>query len=359
MKVVGIATIIAAVFYKNALDNTFIPESKLKYPYILFFVLLFTFNPHLQVISTWAVCVVMYFIVISFVDTIEKIIGIYIVIIGGMLINCYQSLKGVFIYGWYERAAGSYGDANYLSLALLVGIISCYTYILYDDKYKVTKYLCMLILFITMMLAASRGCILGLIFSIFLIVKNSEQKMKYLTLIIIVSAPIIYFVTPKVIDRFSNKTHSDYSSIEHRKNTQLAGINMVIDNPVTGVGYGTYKDQAKRYNEVLAEGGTVIAHNTYLQVAAELGVPALIVFLTLITGAYSLLSRLLKLNLNKEEILVCKSLMYMLAGYSVSILFLSAEKEKFLWLILALTVAVWRIIHARIFRQSKLIQETS
>jgi len=58
---------------------------------------------------------------------------------------------------------------------------------------------------------------------------------------------------------------------------------MIKDNPLFGVGYGLFKQNISKY----WSGGTEIdAHNTYIIITAELGIPALIIFFWMIAVAF-------------------------------------------------------------------------
>ncbi len=52
------------------------------------------------------------------------------------------------------------------------------------------------------------------------------------------------------------------------------------DYPVTGCGLNTYSDVARAYKQF--EGGGIYPHNSYLQMAAEIGVPGLLAFLAVV-----------------------------------------------------------------------------
>ena len=53
-------------------------------------------------------------------------------------------------------------------------------------------------------------------------------------------------------------------------------LEMIMDDPIFGVGYGEFATNLPRY---VPEMGPKDAHNTYLLIAAEMGIPALIVFM--------------------------------------------------------------------------------
>jgi len=61
-------------------------------------------------------------------------------------------------------------------------------------------------------------------------------------------------------------------SAEQRFEVQKVALQIVVDNPVFGVGLGAYRLENARYAPALGQKDT---HNTYLNVAAEVGLPGL------------------------------------------------------------------------------------
>jgi len=68
------------------------------------------------------------------------------------------------------------------------------------------------------------------------------------------------------------------TSSRRRVEVWRAGLDMIKDNPVFGVGYGLFPYMVKYY----WDGGEMDSHNTYIILAAEMGLPALAVFLWII-----------------------------------------------------------------------------
>ena len=56
-------------------------------------------------------------------------------------------------------------------------------------------------------------------------------------------------------------------------------MNMIKTHPILGIGYGSFPYFIMQYSKIEAERD---AHNTYLRIAAEMGIPALLIFLILI-----------------------------------------------------------------------------
>ncbi len=86
----------------------------------------------------------------------------------------------------------------------------------------------------------------------------------------------------------------DVGTVYFRFNVWIAGLTMVANHPIMGVGFGQFGSQVGGYiREVasipvsagLASSGT-IAHNTFLSVAAELGLTGLALYIFILIGGF-------------------------------------------------------------------------
>ena len=124
-----------------------------------------------------------------------------------------------------------------------------------------------------------------------------------------------------------------------------AGLRMIADNPFAGVGAGNFGLYKRMWADVFPEGPN-LAHNTYIELAAELGLPALAAFFFLIWRSFRSLRRAERraMTMRRETLArTAIALQASLAGYVVGAFFLSAQYETFFWLIVFLSVCVERI----------------
>ncbi len=150
--------------------------------------------------------------------------------------------------------------------------------------------------------------------------------------------------------------HEDYNltSEEGRLKVWKRGLGYMIDHPVLGVGgqnfpvaEGTISPLAK-----LQERGTGVrwgaAHNTFLQVGAELGLPGLLLFIGVIVTAFRSLRRVTRVaardgpaaaNLSR----FAQTLTAALIGFVTGSFFLSLAYHDILYTLVAFTLALARI----------------
>jgi O-antigen ligase len=125
------------------------------------------------------------------------------------------------------------------------------------------------------------------------------------------------------------------------------GLRMMADAPVFGVGPQRFADYSRRYSGLDVP---YIAHNAYLELGAEAGLPVLLLYVLLGATAVASLGRVSKLRGNPEtrELAAwAEGLRTGLIGFSVSAGFISAQYEKYFWLAIFLSIVITRIAAAR------------
>ena len=121
-----------------------------------------------------------------------------------------------------------------------------------------------------------------------------------------------------------------------------AALRMISDSPVMGVGPLNFKDLSTAYTG-LAQAN--MAHNMFLEIAAEMGLPVLFIFILLLNSAFRALGSTTRLAAYeapeaRELATWAEGLRSGLTGYVVAGCFISAEYEKILWITLFLSIVV-------------------
>jgi putative inorganic carbon (hco3(-)) transporter len=119
-----------------------------------------------------------------------------------------------------------------------------------------------------------------------------------------------------------------------------AALRMIGDSPLIGVGPLNFKALSTLYTG-LDQGN--IAHNSFLEIAAEFGLPALAVFVLLLAATFRTLGRAARGAGSPEAGELAgwaEGLRSGLVGFLVSGCFISAQYEKVLWLSVFLTIVL-------------------
>jgi O-antigen ligase len=127
-----------------------------------------------------------------------------------------------------------------------------------------------------------------------------------------------------------------------------AALRMIGDNPLFGVGPLNFKSLSTLYTG-LGQGN--IAHNSFLEIAAELGLPVLIVFLMLLAATFRTLGRVARLRGGPEVRELAgwaEGLRSGLLGFLVAGCFISAQYEKVLWVTIFVAIAVGDVARRRV-----------
>ena len=122
------------------------------------------------------------------------------------------------------------------------------------------------------------------------------------------------------------------------------GIRMMIDAPFFGVGPQRFRDYSQAYSGLDVP---YIAHNTYLELAAETGLPVLMVFILLLVATIAKLARIARLGAQpgmREIAAWADGLRTGLIGFAVAGGFISGQYEKFFWLAMFLSIVVGRLV---------------
>ena len=160
------------------------------------------------------------------------------------------------------------------------------------DKLKVRKIdlklfglFCMLgLLFFTFILTKSRGALLGLIVAVPFFAFYINRKVFLVTAVvaaIIISTLAFLIVTDSSLKIFRLEPVRIRDTAIIRTHIWRDTLNMIKERPVFGHGINTYMRLFQKYRSDPSQYPTY-AHNCYLQIAAEMGLAGLIVFLWIV-----------------------------------------------------------------------------
>jgi O-antigen ligase len=238
-----------------------------------------------------------YFMVLFQVDSLKKVKQLFFTISLSVLFYASLSLvHGQFLKGRFF--AGTMYDSNDLAF-FLVSLFPLAFPFAVEARGGVKKLLAFGMIGVamgTMLLTGSRGGLVGLA-SLLLVVLfgkkgNSLFKRSHKTLLVLVAVAAVLVQASRInIERFASlgQLSQDYNitAEEGRLTIWKRGLELAVRNPVFGVGADCFPQAIGEMRE--QQGGSPkwqVAHNAYLQVLAEAGVPAFILFLSVIIATF-------------------------------------------------------------------------
>ncbi len=132
--------------------------------------------------------------------------------------------------------------------------------------------------------------------------------------------------------------NGDEMAAQARLELIVAGLGMVESHPLLGIGLDRFKAVAPDYDQRLRHSGaSYIAHNTYLQVAAETGLPGLALFAALMAAGFGNFRAAERRARDPALAGLAAALRLGLLAYAVAGLFLTAEFVVWYWLLIFLS----------------------
>ena len=258
----------------------------------------------------------------------------------------YHNVYAHFRPGWIT------GDPNYFTASALIGLPVALAFSCAPIEWwkRAVAAGCMLVTLVAVGLAASRGGLLGL-GAMALVFAWRKHCLAILLLACMAALPPLILWQNSPLNRLLHPTISDTQSSDSRLALWQAGVDMIAAHPVAGIGLGEFKPEVEEY-AAQHKDLDHIAHNTYLELAAEMGVPALCGFLLILFSSQRTLARMWReasANADSQPNAAALppwageaalGLQTGMLGFAISAFFLSAQYTKLFWLLIALCAAV-------------------
>lgn len=293
-----------------------------------------------------------YFISVLLIDSREKLHCLVIV----MLVTiCYYTYWGNERYfsglmgmmGVYRLngPGGVYGDENAFGMLFVMGVPFLY-FMGGWYRNKLFKYLLWLLIpmaWHAIFLTGSRGALVGVgVVSLFIALR-SRKKSVGIAFVIALLVAFAWQGGDYLKDR--SRTIVEYEgerSAEGRLQAWRAGIKMILDHPVTGVGPGNFMTAFPDYSYERVR----VSHNTFFQLASESGIAAGVIYVLLCTGILRRGMKNSRILKGKDQLLwaineavICSS-----SGYFVCAMFLNLATYETFYYLLILTVVQKKMI---------------
>jgi len=193
-----------------------------------------------------------------------------------------------------QGPGGMMADNNDFALALAMAVPLLLHLGLSDRRdvvRRVTLALVPLTIF-TIVATHSRGAFLALSTGLFVLAWRSRNRFAGISVLVLVGIAGLLAAPQSYKERLS--TISEYEtegSAKGRLEAWAVARNMIEDKPLLGVGFEKFQENYRRYDpkatDQAATGpGTKVAHNSYLQIWAECGTIAFLLYMSLIVWCF-------------------------------------------------------------------------
>lgn len=258
-----------------------------------------------------------------------------------------------------KRATASFPDANVLGIYLSALIPTLFVLTLYyfKNKQKLIMLLVSLLGFLGLVLTYSRPTILAIY--VILLLLGMVKKDKILMFALIILAIIAPFIAPASIKNWARSV--DYHPIRFMCNDDRIAIyrntlNMIKAHPLIGMGVNTFMKNYRKYKESpeyrnIITSDYMYAHNNFLHIVAEIGIPGLGIFLWLIYRLFRksvYIYNKLKDNFLKNislALILCL-VAFLVNGLTESSLYYSRVAMIF-WYLVGFSLALDKFVYAR------------
>lgn len=210
-------------------------------------------------------------------------------------------------YYWSQRARGIFYNSNSYSGFLIISIIFIFGFALFKKNKKLRFFLFFIILIsvLSLVLTLSRSGYLSLFLAfilyyiLYIIKKRKYQKIFLFATFVIPLIFLLFLLIKTLLPQIYLRIISIFwgkrdISILVRILFWKTSIKLFFQNPLTGIGLGQFAFQKVSHIHLHA-------HNAFLNILAELGLPGLLIFLSIILSIFKFLFKLY-LNIESDKI---------------------------------------------------------
>jgi O-antigen ligase len=191
------------------------------------------------------------------------------------------SVEGYRVAGIIGNLFGNPNDMA-LHLVTVIPIAVALSFTTRNILFKVLYAVCALLMVVGSMLTFSRAGFLGLVCAGGVIAwkLGRKNRLTVVVLTVICLGTVLVFAPAGYTDRLDsivNHSRDAFGSAGARTNLLFRSIKVAIANPVFGVGMGNFH---------IVSIGELVSHNAYTQVAAEMGLAAMVIYIMFIIAPF-------------------------------------------------------------------------
>jgi O-antigen ligase len=306
-----------------------------------------------QFSGTFIRCVVIFIVMINVVRTETRLKGLlFLALAAGIWLsaqamNDYRlGLMTVEGYRVSGRGKGIFGNTNDMALHL-VTVLPISIALLFGSRgigRKLVYGACGALMIAAIVLSYSRGAFLGLVvIFVFLTVRLGGRHRVEILATVLSIAVVVVLLAPsgyggRLLSIFDPSLDPGGSS-DARRGELFRSIYVALRHPLLGIGIGNYQ------TEMSYRG--LVTHNSYTQVAAELGMMALVCYITFIVSPLRKLGQIARETFaarrNSSFYYLTVGLQASLVAYMVSSFFLSVSFNWYVFYLVGYAVCLRRL----------------
>ena len=303
--------------------------------------------------GTFIRCIVIFVVIVNVVRTEARLKGlIFLAMAAGIwlsaeAINDYRlGLMTVEGYRAAGRGTGIFGNTNDMALHL-VTILPLSLALMLGSKGAARKLLygaCTAVMISAIVLSYSRGAFIGMLMVLLFIAwKLGRQRRLEIVFVVLGFAGVVVLLAP---DKYGSRLLSIFipgldtaGSADSRRGELFRSIYVALRHPLLGIGMGNYQP------EMSYKG--LVTHNSYTQVAAEMGMTALACYVMFIVTPLKKLGQIARETFETRRdsrfYYLALGLQASLIAYLISSFFLSVAYVWYVYYLVAYAVCLRRM----------------
>ena len=302
-----------------------------------------------ELTGDFARIVVIYFLMINLITNEKRLeTTIWILLLSTLWLSIHGILLSMGIaigpveLSKYDRitSSGIFSDPNDLAQAIVVAIPLVFNFFFNKRSILIKIFLVVIgaIMLYAFLLTGSRGGFIGLSVVNFLLLRKKVGTIIGSAVCIAALVGLVLVAPSNTVERV--KTTSPYEDTgASRLALWYEAWQMFLSNPILGVG----KDNSIEYSASYH-----VPHNSFIHVAAELGIPGIILWIGIFYFSFMTLIKARKLHKDETKssqvYSLSDSLMVSMIGFTSTALFLSRQYSYLPYILMALSVGVYGIL---------------
>lgn len=296
----------------------------------------------------FAKILLIFLIIITAVNTMQRLrVMIFVQAASVALIAAVTIVKGHVLGGRLEGMLdGNYGNSNDLAAAMVISLPLCLG-LLFLTRNKIWKSawaLAMLAMAYVVFLTGSRAGFLALAMTAAVCLWHFavRGRRRYILVMVPVAGMILWLSAGDLVMQRLKGTvdekddvASAYGSAQQREQLFWRSVEITKEHPLLGVGPGNFEQLSGVWHE---------SHNTFTQLSAEGGLPALILYVLILWQGFTNAGKTKRLASRiPESRLLAGVLHASLIGYIIGSIFASVGFQFFPYILVAYTAALFSI----------------